>query len=299
MWKTRRLLGLLCLVVLSKPALALEPAEPTITWNLSDWPPFHLLPGGQAPATAEQLGEGLMDGFLRLVLGQLPQYRHRFVVLNGPRAEVERKAGLQLCSPTSMRTPERLAQRLFTPALLAGQLQLVLRRERLQQIAQGRSSVSLRELSARTELQGLVMSQRHYGADLAPWLRPAPDGNVQTMVAPRAGNLLTMLSAGRMDYTLEYPMVVGYHQLGQPAELVSLPIEELGESPVGYFSCNRSDWGRVVIKDIDRALRAVAARPEQVLPLYRRWLSEEQFAREAPALRRFLAQRARGGPRIE
>lgn len=270
----------------------------TITWNLVDWPPFYVLKNGQAPASAEELGEGAIDEFLRLLLPHLPQYRHRFVTLNGPRAEVERRAGRGLCSPSSMRTPARLRERYFTPALPTVQLQLVLRRERLALLAQGRGTVSLRQLTQRTELSGLVMRARHYGADLAPWLAEAPDRNIKAMVAPRAGNLLTMLAAGRMDYTLEYPMVVAYHQQGRAAELVSLPIEEAGEPPLGYISCNRNPWGLAVLRDIDRALRELARQPEAA-QVYRRWLGEEQQAREQARLERFFAQRARGGVRIE
>jgi uncharacterized protein (TIGR02285 family) len=288
------LAGLLLLV-----AGATRAQDPrVITWNLSDWPPFYVLKDGQAPASAAQLGDGAIDEFLRLLLPLLPDYEHRFVTLNAPRAEVQRKTGLGLCSPSSMRTPARLQERYFTPALPTVQLQLVLRRERLAVLAQGRGSVSLRELGERADLSGLVMKGRHYGEGLAPWLVEAPGRNLRTMVAPRAGNLLTMLAAGRMDYTVEYPMVVAYHQQGRAAELVSLPIDEAGEPPLGYISCNRNAWGLAVMRDIDRALRQLARQPEAA-QVYRRWLGEEQQAREQARLARFFAQRARGGVRIE
>lgn len=287
-------------------ALAMGPAHASedgqrhqITWNLVDWPPFYLLKDGQPPATPEELGEGAIDGFLRLVLQRLPQYRHRFVVLNAPRAEVERKAGLGLCSPSSMRTPERLKDRYFTPALPTVQLQLVMQRERAAQLVNGRRA-SLRELARRGDLEGVILNKRHYGPELEPWLQP--ERGVRAIVAPKAANLLAMLEAGRMDYTLEYPMVVAHHQAqqrpGRQPTLVSLPIEEAGEPPIGYFSCNRNAWGKAVIADLDRALREVAALPEAA-QIYQRWLAPELAASERQRFERFFAARARGGVRIE
>lgn len=271
-----------------------------ITWNLADWPPFYLLKDGQAPASVEELGDGAIDGFLRLVLQRLPQYQHRFVVLNGPRAEVERKAGLGLCSASSMRTPERLQERYFTPAMPTVQLQLVTQRKRGAQLSGSRGGVSLRELLRRGDVQGVVLAKRHYGPELEPLLKDTPQ--VRTIVAPKAANLLAMLEVGRMDFTLEYPMVVAHHQAmqrpGRAAPLQSLPIEEAGEPPVGYFSCNRNAWGRAVIADLDKALREVAALPETAR-LYERWLTPAQAARERARFERFFAARARGGVRIE
>lgn len=271
-----------------------------ITWNLVDWPPFYLLKDGQAPASVEELGEGAIDGFLRLVLQRLPQYQHRFVVLNGPRAEVERKAGLGLCSASTMRTPERLQERYFTPAMPTVQLQLVTQHKRAAQLSGSRGSVSLRELLSRGDVQGVVLAKRHYGPELEPLLKDTP--LVRTIVAPKAANLLAMLEVGRMDFTLEYPMVVAHHQAmqrpGRAAPLQSLPIEEAGEPPVGYFSCNRNAWGRAVIADLDKALREVAALPG-VAHLYERWLTPAQAARERARFERFFAARARGGVRIE
>ncbi|MBT9500672.1 MAG: TIGR02285 family protein [Burkholderiaceae bacterium] len=271
-----------------------------IEWNVSDWPPFFVFQQGQLPVTAQDLGAGAIDGFLRLVIARLPQYQHRFVSMTGARAEVERKAGRGLCSPSSMRTPERLKERFFTPAMPTLPLQLVLRRERLPVIAGGKASVSLQQLTRRDDVQGLVMSKRQYGQALAQWVRPAPDSNIRSLVAPRAGNLLAMLAAGRMDYTLEYPMIVEYHQRqqGRTGDLVTLPIDELGEPPLGYFSCTRNAWGKAVIADIDGALRQVARLPE-ARQVYGPWMSEALRAGHQERIDRFFEQRARGGPMIE
>jgi len=289
---------------LSGPAYAQDRVEPparVITWNLVDWPPFYLLEAGQAPDSVEALGDGVIDGFLRRVLQRLPQYEHRFVVLSGPRAELERKAGLGLCSASSMRTPERLQERYFTPAMPTVQQHLVMQRARAAALGLGSAGVSLRKLHRQQPaLEGLVMSKRHYGPELEPLLLQSP--HVRSIVAPKAGNLLNMLEAGRMDFTLEYPMVLAHHlaqqRPGREAPLVSLPIVEAGEPPVGYFSCNRNAWGRAVMADLDKALREVAAQPE-VARLYERWLTPSEAARERPRMERFFAARARGGVKIE
>nr|WP_316642573.1 TIGR02285 family protein [uncultured Roseateles sp.] len=292
-------LGLASLALtLPAGARATEAPGKLIEWNVSDWPPFFVFQQGQLPQTAQDLGGGAIDGFLRLVIERMPQYQHRFVSMTGARAEVERKAGRGLCSASSMRTPERLKERYFTPAMPTLPVQLVLRRERLQLLAGGKGSVSLQQLIRRDDVQGLVMSNRQYGQTLAEWLKPAPDSNLRTMVAPRAGNLLTMLAAGRMDYTLEYPMIVEYHLRNRGPELVTLPIDELGEPPLGYFSCTRNAWGKVVIADIDTALRKVARLPE-ARQVYSPWMSEALRAAHQERIDRFFEQRARGGPMIE
>ena len=43
-----------------------------IEWNVSDWPPFFVFRQGQLPVTAQDLGGGAIDGFLRLVITRLP-----------------------------------------------------------------------------------------------------------------------------------------------------------------------------------------------------------------------------------
>ncbi|PTT80553.1 hypothetical protein DBR42_19310, partial [Pelomonas sp. HMWF004] len=61
-----------------------------------------------------------------------------------------------------------------------------------------------------------------------------------------SGQLLGMLRAGRMDYTLEYPAVVDDYlaRVGEPGALVALPVAEGLSTTLATASCSRTPEGR-------------------------------------------------------
>jgi len=115
-----------------------------------------------------------------------------------------------------------------------------------------------------------------------------------------ANQVLDMLRAGRMDYTLEYPAVVNDYlqRVGEPGALVVLPLTEGFTTQLATVSCSRTPEGRRYIEAIDAAVRKLAAEPDREAWV-KAWRGSRQTATDARRLNAYMDERARGGPRIE
>ena len=274
----------------------------SLRWFIQHAPPhFSYLPG-PVPSSPRELAGGESAGFLRLLSEQLPQYHHQFFDASLPRYEAMLKSGETLCSVLHKRTPERLRDRYFTPLFpwqTSHQLHLVLRRESLPRLADLGRPVSLAAVLARQDLSGLLMRDRSYDATIDRLLREAGAAAPPRMVAGRVGNLLSMLRAKRMDYTLEFRASLDEYLHGDAdADLVALPLAEVGAVPLSYASCSRSPAGRQRIEAIDGAVRRLARDPQREAWI-RRWRTEALDPQDRQRLLRYLDERARSGPQIE
>lgn len=284
-------------------------AAPVMRWLVQDIPPHFSLAVGRSPQSVADFGNGELDGFLRQLIAQLPQYRHEFVEASLPRYEALVLKGETLCSVLHKRLPERLANRYFTPmfpALSSRQLQLVVRRDRLERFQALGSRVAVASLMQKPGLKGLVARGRSFGSALDPLLKPPLGKPLDTVVTTNAKTVLAMLRAGRMDYTLEYADTVQQFlrsEVGSDADrreldLVLLPIAELEGHDIAYASCTRNAPGREQIEAIDAAVRRLAQDPRREAWL-RAWLGESAGSAERARLIRFLDDRARRGPQLE
>ena len=285
-------------------------AQPVMRWLVQDIPPHFSFAAGRSPQSVADLGNGELDGFLRQLIAQLPQYRHEFVEASLPRYEALVLKGETLCSVLHKRLPERLVNRHFTPmfpALSSRQLQLVVRRDRLERFQALGSRVAVASLMQMPDLKGLVARGRSFGSALDPLLKPPLGKPLDTVVTTNAKTVLAMLRAGRMDYTLEYADTVqqflrsadvGSDGDRRELDLVLLPIAELEGHDIAYASCTRNAPGREQIEAIDAAVRRLAQDPRREAWL-RAWLGESVGAAERARLIRFLDDRARRGPQVE
>lgn len=294
-----------------EPAAA-KPAEAnTITWLVINLPPHFSFNEGRAPRRPEDLRNGELDGFLRLLIGQLPQYKHEFLDANLTRFEAMARSGQPICSTLHARTPERLSWLYYTPLhphphLSSRELHVIVRRD---QLARFQSSdggpprmLQFSELLQRRDLVGLLAQDRSYGPRIDALLQKQGERAPKLVVVPRGLNLLAMLRAGRMDYTLDYESTLNdylrSHGGGDASQdLVKLPISEGSSSAMSNATCSRSPEGRRRIEAIDAAMRKLAQDPRRDA-LIRSWqpnLDEQDSA----AMKRFMDERARGGVQIE
>lgn len=291
----------LLLAALSFAAPVLHAGGTTVRWFVQDAPPLFSFPGGQAPRRTADLGDGEIDGFLRLLIAELPQYRHEFFDATLPRFELMVKSGETVCSPLHKRSPERLKDRFFTPMipwLASNQLYVVLRRDQAEKFSDLGSPISLSELLQRQDLTGLLARDRSYGRQIDQLLQSSNQERVQTLSVRKGAQLLAMLRAKRMDYTLETKSEVSAFVDEGPEDLLMLPIKESQMDSLRYISCSRNAQGRAQIEAIDRAIRKMATDPQRETWL-RTWLGTSSDAQERRRLLRYFDERARGGPQIE
>ncbi|QPF76251.1 TIGR02285 family protein [Roseateles sp. DAIF2] len=296
---------LLGLAALAAVARAQEPAPPPLLrWVVQDMPPHFSYATGRVPTRPEDLGQGEVDGFLRLLIQRMPEYRHEFVEASTPRFEALSRQGQTLCSVLHVRRPERLEWAYFTqlhPALAARQIHVVVHRDSLARFESGGQALQLAELLQRPDLAGLLPRERSFGPRIDALLQQAPAANQpRTIAVSRNTQLLAMLRAKRMDYTLEYPAVVDEFQrsLSGPPELVKLPLAEGRSTQVATAACSRTPEGRRQIEAIDQAVRQLAADPQRERWI-RAWRGEAADEGERQRLLRYLDERGRGGPLVE
>ncbi|MFG6485314.1 hypothetical protein ACG04R_01450 [Roseateles sp. BYS78W] len=277
----------------------------TIRWVAQEMPPHFSFHEGHAPRSLAELGHGEVDGYLRVLLPRMPQFQHEFVEASTARYEALSRSGQTLCSALHVRTPARAEWLYFShlyPPLISREIHVVVRRDALPRLTQGRPAdgrVALADLLKRRDLSLLLARDRAFGPQL--------DKALAAEVVPRLAvgaqsstQLLDMLRAGRMDYTLEYPSIVDDYlkRIGAPGALVALPVSEGRSTLLATVSCSRTPDGRRYIEAIDAAVRALAQEPDRAAWV-REWRGERASPDDIKRLNTYMDERARGGPRIE
>lgn len=299
----KRRAALLCSALLLLAGGGAARAQPatTLRWLVQDLPPHFSYAAGRVPQTVEELGRGEVDGFLRLLIQRLPQYRHEFVEASTPRFEVLSRQGQTLCSVLHVRNPERLEWLYFTqlhPALQSRQIHVIVHRDSLARFEAGGQALQLAELLRRPDLTGLLPRERSFGPRIDALLQEAGGQAPKTIAVQRHLQLLAMLRAKRMDYTLEYPASVDEFLRGGPADLVKLPLAEGRSTQLATAACSRTPEGRQRIEAIDLAVRQLAQDPQRERWI-RAWRGETQDEAERQRLLRYLDERGRGGSLVE
>lgn len=286
-------------------SVAAEPAVDTIRWVAQDVPPHFSFRDGHAPRSVDELGHGEVAGFMRVLLPRMAGVRHEFVEAGTARYEALSRSGQTLCSTLHVRTPERLAWAYFShlyPPLASREVHVIVRREVLERVmshAPGDGRVVLGDLLQRPELRLLLARDRAYG--------PKVDALLAQQAVPRLSvgahpgtQLMDMLRAGRMDYTLDYPAAMHDYlrRSGDAGALVALPVAEGRSTLVATVSCSRTPQGLRHIEAIDAAVRELAREPDRERWV-RAWRGEMLSGPDLKRLNAYMDERARSGPRIE
>lgn len=132
-------------------------------------------------------------------------------------------------------------------------------------IEQFGNPVSLEQVASRTKLRFAQPSGRKYG-DIQPILETHlrdTDRHKNVFGTNAAYNLLSMIASNRVDYTVDYPMMIRfYQQLGpqsdKDSDLAFIPISEYQQEPIiGAIGCARNTWGKRAIDAINSVLPAI------------------------------------------
>ncbi|MFO1251867.1 MAG: hypothetical protein U1E77_12250 [Inhella sp.] len=206
--------------------------------------------------------------------------------------------GQPCCAAASLKTPERLTQAYFTPVVRVAPISLVVRASRAAEFAGPDGQASLKQLKAQAQWHGRLETARSYGAALDALAAAAPA--LPRSPTARVGQFAEWVSAGRVDYTLEYANVIEYLRRDRRLreDLATLPLKEAGEAPVAHVVCPRTRWGLAAITAIDAAIRQAASSPD-FRTAYARWLPANARAGYQQLADAFYDARAQGGPQIE
>jgi uncharacterized protein (TIGR02285 family) len=282
----------LLLSLLVAPALLfaapVTAADKSIVWAMNDFPPNFIFPDGKLPTTATELGQGYGDRSMANIIARLPQYQHQFLQANVPRIMAQMEHGLNLCFASVNKTSSREKFAYFTPIFLHPPMGLVVLRDRqstsvLQKPPQSLASI----LKEHKDFQGYVESERSYNREIDALISKG-NASLQKITVPNTGHLLRMLDAGRMDYTLEYPMMVEYQskKLIVKNKLSVIPLVEAPDWITSYVACTRNPWGQERIHDIEVAI-GDAARSQAFRDALNQWIPPEYLAEHRAKLKGF------------
>ncbi|MFT7776374.1 hypothetical protein [Roseateles sp.] len=291
--------------VLAVASARATPTADTVRWVAQDVPPHFSFVQGRPPGSVAELGRGEVDGFMRVLLPRMSGYRHAFVEASTARYEAESRRGQTLCSTLHVRTPERLRWLHFShlyPPLASREVHVIVPRKLMTELVAGQppgSRLVLAQLLQRRDLHPLVARDRAFGVQI--------DSLLSRHTVPRLAvgakfshQMLEMLRAGRMDYTLEYPSVVQEYlaRVGDPGALVALPVAEGLSTLLATVSCSRTPEGLRQIRAIDAAVRGLASDPDREAWMHE-WRGGGVDQQDMKRLNAYMDERARGGARIE
>lgn len=220
---------------------------------------------------------------------------------NVPRMQQHLEQGRRLCSAVILRSAERDRLAFFVPLLVVPPMQLVVRAEDRVRLPLNNGQVAWQALLD-SGLHGAVHTQRVYPQAIRASMQQAlSDGRLQALTL--SGNIdkhLLMLSHGRFDFTLEFPLVVSQvmrsGQLKSPLAL--FPLQQMEQLEVAGTYCTRGPWGEEMARQIDASLRELL-QAQSLEPLYRHWLPAESYQAYQAPIQHFLQQRARQAARID
>ncbi|SHO52364.1 TIGR02285 family protein [Desulfopila aestuarii] len=253
----RKILLVLAMLGIVWPCITL--AKDTIYWQKVHWPPYQILHG-------EDAGKGRFDVYINLFQAQLPQYEHQNIEMNWSRFWEDIKAGKHVLNSMAIKTDQRTEIAVFSQVIsFALPHRIIMKRSTLEQLGNP-ESVALADFIKDKRFHGILEPTRSYSAQLDDILdKGGADANFDRK-ALAIENIVKMILAGRVDYTIEYPVVVDYlvntQQLQGEQSLGSVRIAELPRYIPAYIAAPKTPWGFAVIHDIDTMIDGLKRTPQ-------------------------------------
>lgn len=240
--------------------------------------------------------DGVVFAVQQVIERFLPDYTHRYSISAPKRLLHDLQAGYPRCTTILLQGHELGRASYFVPFLPALPMQLVVRADAYTSLPlQEGGEVSLEQI-LNSRLKGAITASRGYPNDLQPLLSKAVvAARLQSINSNSNGaNLLSMIQVGRLDYTIELPIVIKRFSdtTPQPEQLIGVPISEDNKLATTGFYCARTEWGKTVARRLDQAIRELASTPEKLMPLYLNAYDSASVERFEPHIRAWLAQRA-------
>lgn len=225
-------------------------AEDKITWMITDWPPWMILDG-------EDAGKGRFNYILDAAKENLPNYEHVTERMNFERFWYEVNQKNNICYLFGLKTGNRGDIVYYSePHTILLPNAIIMRATDLKKLGNP-EQYSIIELLEDKRFKGLTQKSRSFTTSVDSLLQTHETGSNLNRVSESAESLIKMVSTGRIDYTLEYPIVASYYgqQLTDGFDpLVSIPISEMEPLSYAYMNCTKNEWGKQVIDEWNSAL---------------------------------------------
>lgn len=251
--------ALLLSLLLSQYSLA---NEEDIIWGLSSSPPFHIFSG-------EYKEQGFCDALVDSFQRQLPELSHRIRKLPSRRITMIMKTNKNLCFPCLIKKTSYNSEFNYTDTThLYPPHGIITRADTAGKIIEKYGHpVRFSELVKDSALRFAQPTERRYGR-LQPLLEEYLIGseNFSFISGENAHvNLLTMIVNERIDYTIDYSMIMAYYNetKNKNSGLVFLPIEEYNGVVIeGAVGCSNNEWGHNAVNQLNKVIHQLHAAPD-------------------------------------
>ncbi|MDV6315218.1 TIGR02285 family protein [Idiomarina sp. HP20-50] len=237
-------------------------SEEDIIWGTSSSPPFHVFSGVYE-------GQGFCDALVTGFQRQLPELSHRVRKLPSRRITMIMKKNKNLCFPCLIKRTSYNSEFNYTDTThLYPPHGIITTADNAKKIIQKYGHpVRFSELVKDADLRFAQPTERRYGR-LQPLLEEhlIDSENFSFISGQNAHvNLLTMLVNDRIDYTVDYKMVMVYYNetKDKNSGLVFLPIKEYdGVVIEGAVGCTDNEWGRNAVDQLNKVIQQLQADPD-------------------------------------
>ncbi|RUO60587.1 hypothetical protein [Pseudidiomarina insulisalsae] len=242
-------------------ATSVTAAEDDIVWGVNSAPPYHIVDGYFA-------GQGICDVMISAFERALPEgTRHR--IENYPQGRIAAliRQGENLCFPCMIRKETQSGPVIYSNSVMEYPPHGLITRPELAEefTKQFGNPVDLVELLKERRYRFGQPLGRRYGI-LEPYLERFLHNTprfTEVSGSDANANMLAMVNAKRLDFVIDYPLLLNYHNEILPIDLVFLPIKQNFETQIeGAIGCPRTVWGQRAIDLINEAIPAVRDDPQ-------------------------------------
>lgn len=277
------LYSVLCIAFTAFACFSVEAKQPDIHFGIAVAPPFHIPPALQQ---SHQIPAGICDALIRSVKAELPALAVEVSRLPQIRIRQLMKRQQNLCFPCLIKRSSYNPDYYFTDTTHLYAPHGIITRKALaeQLIKKYGSPLSFEALASESKLGFAQPSGRKYG-DIQPIIEKYLMGtpHYRAVFGQNASfNLLSMIATERVDYTIDYQMIMTfYHRLGgaksvNASPLAFIPIKEYGDQPiVGAIGCARNAWGKQAINKMNAVLPQIKS-DKQFIHSLDFWLGEQR-----------------------
>lgn len=265
------LLRSLTTLMVTSLTFALFPAsadEADIRFGVNVSPPFHIPELMQSRLNNHQ---GFCDELIDSVRQHLPNSTITTRQLPSARITNLMQQKRNMCFPCLIKNSAYNSEVYYSKTInLYAPHGIITRRDIADKlISQYGSPISLEQVAADTSLRFAQPKGRKYG-DVQPIIEEYLSGSShhrEIFGHNAVGNLFAMILKGRVDYTLDYQMMVTLHRQSKgpsdQAELAFIPIEEYhGRTIPGAVGCARNAWGKNAVAKINSSIEAIRSDPD-------------------------------------
>jgi uncharacterized protein (TIGR02285 family) len=227
-------------------------AKDKLTWMVLDWPPWMMLEG-------EDQGRGRFNYILREAQENLPQYDHVNEKMNWARFWHEVANNNNVCYPFGLKSGKREDIVYFSaPHTFVLPNAIIMKKTDIEKLGNP-DTYSIVKLLQDKRLKGYAEKNRSFTETVDNILKKHESGSNLMRVAESAQSLIKMVSTGRIDYTIEYPIVAAYYEQKNdtPGSISSIHITEMEPFANVFLACTKNEWGRKVVERWNAVLNRI------------------------------------------